>query len=135
MDVLLLLGYVLGNMLATLAGLLVLKHYLKTAHYLPSSWNIYNHPTHNYKKFLIAPGLELMLFYSALARAYWSFSPSPVWAHDPLWLRILAAGDCVLSVFLWGGVLMLGRICRRRSSEVGWVLGKVCRRASGCVSV
>lgn len=78
MDVIL---YVIGNILATLAGLLVLRAYLGQIFFVEGV----RKPT--YQKFLISPDLEVMLSLSAIARAYWSFSPPPVWNSDPLPLR------------------------------------------------
>lgn len=105
--------YVFGNVLATLAGLLVLKVYLQQLVFTNSEST--QKPT--YKKLLVAPDLELMLFFSALARAYWSFSPPPVWERDPLVLRVIASTDCVFSIFLWGFITVFGLFYRQQIKQ------------------
>ena len=106
MDVLL---YYFSNILATVAALLLLKVYA----FGPSAKN------GKYTALLISRDLEVMVFTSSIARAYWSFSPPPVWNSDPFWIQCIAMIDTVTAIGLWGVILWVGRSQKRAVPEVG----------------
>lgn len=81
MDVLL---YYFSNILATVAAVLLLKVHA------------FGQVESKNKSLLISRDLEVLLAVSSLARAYWSFSPPPVWNSDPVWIQVR-----VEFVWLW----------------------------------
>lgn len=109
MDVLL---YYFSNILATFASLLLLKVYI----FGESSKNA------KFTTLLISRDLEIVVFISSLARAYWSFSPPPVWNADPVWVQGMAMFDVVCAIMLWGVILRVGYSAKRAVSELPWYL-------------
>lgn len=109
MDVLL---YYFSNILATIAAVLLLKVYICGQ----------SERNGKFATLLISRDLEVLLGVSAVARAYWSFSPPPVWNSDPGWIQAIAMLDTVSAIGLWCVIMKVGSSQKRAVTEIPWYL-------------